>query len=502
MSLHIELTDEAKSKWQRNRKKTAAAAIVASTLSMTLLLLVFYMITIIIGLPEDPKIITYHTPQSEDPDPTPPSLPAVSTPLANSPNAHNFRTVISTAASISFAANPEVVSALPNEKILTGGIEISVGVGYSVASGWQRLLPDDMIQRCSKEDRLKRIQDNGGVPETEVAVIRSLDWLKGQQQGDGSWQHNSSNTYRVAMTGLTILTYLAHCETPMSDNYGEQVLKGIIYLVNIAMKNPYCSTTPASKEICYEHAIATYALCEAYTFCQDMGIPALENLDKAAIKCIEKIIDAQQPNGGWGYNYDGNHVDLSVTGWNIQALKAAYYSGLRLSSKKDTRLSLRKAGKYVKSCSAEDGRFRYSPEDTTRVSLQGVGLLSLQMTNDGNDPIAHRGYEWVKNNVTTYNYENGAKMGEDGNFDRGDLYMHYYLVQAMINRGSEYWQQYNKTFVKDLYKQQAANGKFKTPPYLFTGGTGNIISSIYLQCLATLSMEAYYRFLPGTGRDH
>ena len=32
-------------------------------------------------------------------------------------------------------------------------------------------------------------------------------------------------------------------------------------------------------EVSYDHAIATYALCEAYTFCKQMDIPSIANLD-------------------------------------------------------------------------------------------------------------------------------------------------------------------------------------------------------------------------------
>ena len=43
------------------------------------------------------------------------------------------------------------------------------------------------------------------------------------------------------------------------------------------------------------------------------------------------MIDGQNPNGGWAYGFGqgvGAHVDLSVTGWCIQALKAFALTGL------------------------------------------------------------------------------------------------------------------------------------------------------------------------------
>ena len=33
--------------------------------------------------------------------------------------------------------------------------------------------------------------------------------------------------------------YLAHCETPLSEEFGENVLKGISFLVDLGMKDVY-----------------------------------------------------------------------------------------------------------------------------------------------------------------------------------------------------------------------------------------------------------------------
>ena len=50
------------------------------------------------------------------------------------------------------------------------------------------------------------------------------------------------------MTGISLLAYLAHCETPLSEEFGENVLKGISFLVDLGMKNPVLSEQPALKE--------------------------------------------------------------------------------------------------------------------------------------------------------------------------------------------------------------------------------------------------------------
>ena len=72
------------------------------------------------------------------------------------------------------------------------------------------------------------------------------------------------------------------------------------------------------RDSCYDHAVATYALCEAYTFCKQMDIPSISNLEKVVVKAVDRIIDAQCPNGGWGYSYNNKinpDIDLSAVSY-------------------------------------------------------------------------------------------------------------------------------------------------------------------------------------------
>ena len=73
----------------------------------------------------------------------------------------------------------------------------------------------------------------------------------------------------------------------------------------------------------YPHAIKTYALAEAYTM---TGISLIEG---KMLECIKVVIDGQQEGGCFNYKYTkGGRQDLSIAGWNYQAMKAAYGTGL------------------------------------------------------------------------------------------------------------------------------------------------------------------------------
>ena len=69
---------------------------------------------------------------------------------------------------------------------------------------------------------------------TEAASIRGLDWLKANQDPEGSWggkdkdaQGNPKSSDKNAMTGMALLAFLGHCELQDSPDYGPTVQKAI-----------------------------------------------------------------------------------------------------------------------------------------------------------------------------------------------------------------------------------------------------------------------------------
>ena len=89
------------------------------------------------------------------------------------------------------------------------------GESVMAKEGAFRTLDQPFSKRCSMEDRLQRLKDNGGTPACEDAVVKGLRWLKTSQAADGSW-----GTQKAAMTGLALLAYFGHCETRLPRNSG------------------------------------------------------------------------------------------------------------------------------------------------------------------------------------------------------------------------------------------------------------------------------------------
>ncbi|MDI1315390.1 prenyltransferase/squalene oxidase repeat-containing protein [Prosthecobacter sp.] len=374
------------------------------------------------------------------------------------------------------------------------------GNGLGAAGGFVTL-PPSMRSRCSTQERLEKLRQNGGTPECEAAVSASLEWLKGKQNPDGSW--GKSN--KAAFTGLALLCYLGRCETPESPFYGENVTKGIMYLLEVGKKNPYgiFSETGWKGEAAggkggagtYEHGIATYALGEMYTLAR-LGSKSLPGMREAFEKGVKVIIDTQTPKGAWAYggkdqivyNKDAG-ADLSVVGWQFQALKAAKNTGLKIDG---LHSCIGKMTDYLETMQTKDGGFGGPNRDAhyNQWSLSGVGILGLQTMAKGKTTAIKKGMKFLTEFLTAEPLDWNKNC---------NLYCWYYYTQAYFQQGGEDWKFYNQQFLPQILGAQQADGSFKhgRPNW----PAGDAADPIYRQCLCTLQLEVYYRYLKVGDRE-
>lgn len=375
------------------------------------------------------------------------------------------------------------------------------GVGSGIGSGWGPgrgagfiALPPVLRSRCSPAERAQKMKENGGNEKCEAAVKKSLKWLQSKQNKDGSW----GESHKGGMTGLALLAYLGHCETPESPVYGETVLKGLTYLMELGAKNkaPFdgiYSENPGVIKSTYEHGIAAYAMGEMYSFSK-LGTKPIPGLRESFEKGALIIINKQAPNGAWGYKdgigydqYGGN--DLSVTGWQFQALKAAKHTNLKIPG---LQAAIKKVEGYLESKQTADGGFGNPDRGShyNQWNLTGAALLGLQTLGVGNAGKVNKGIRWLTDQI--------EKEPRTWNSDCY-LYTWYYDTQALFQKGGASWKTWNDQFQKEILENQNEDGSYKVEGVGEVGAAGTGAAAgdkdIYRVCLCTLMLEVYYRYL-------
>jgi len=340
---------------------------------------------------------------------------------------------------------------------------------------------------------------------TEKAVMKALRWLKKVQKGDGSWAAKGQDKYTPGITGLGLLTFLAHGETTASEEFGRTVEKAMRYLMNVqhesgaffdpSAKNP--PPAPGKKPskwgpnmyAPYWHAMATYAVAEAY------GLMRVPELKPVVEKAVKVIVDGQQPRGGWNYNYTTEaRRDTSIAGWQIQALKAASIGGSEIEglseamarAVKDLLMHQSSSDGMFYYQSAENDRGRNLSNDRLRCNT-GIAVLCLQLLGQGMSQETKKGLSSLRTSSCTWTGSNESWW---------PLYGWYYITQAKFHAGGAQWSSWNNKFAKILTSNQEPDGHWDAPSSGSDPGREDRFGPVYCTTFAALTLQVYYRFLP------
>ena len=390
------------------------------------------------------------------------------------------------------------MSALTTPSGGLGGSGTGMGMGFGAGHGTGKLfglIPEAMSKRCSKQDRLQRLQDNGGKPECEEAVVKALTWLKQHQNKDGGWCASNQTT----ATAYALLAYLGHCETPFSEEYGETTLKAITFLLDKALKNQgRIADVPNDPNWAYGHAMATCALAEALVFTKELKFD-VPHLEETVHNAGQWIIDHQMEAGGWsdsnataGKDDSPAKPDSLLVCVNLQALKACSHTGIKF---RGIAGCANRALNFIKTCQDADGAIGYAAKgDFTGVSpLAGAGACAYQTWGKASNEFTRKACDHVAKNLKFKWEAAGA-----------DLIGLPFNVQAMMYCGGKPWRTFNAMFLPEVLKARNPDGSFKDtaaaagdtirPPVLQLHGTDE--AAIHFRtCLATLTLEVYYRYL-------
>lgn len=320
-----------------------------------------------------------------------------------------------------------------------------------------------------------------------------LLWLARVQEKDGSWdakKWDGAQPYRVGMTGLALLAFQGAGFTHRKGKTFRQVVARALQW----MQDNQRDNGSFPWQTFYEQGIATMAVCEAYGM---TGDPRLKPMAQRAIDYVVKL----QPEHG-GYRYNGpvlqGEGDMSVTGWQIMAIKSAILAELKVPPEAVERSRL-----FLKNTARDYGASSYLAGDQGAGSLAvtSIGLLCRVFLNDGDvyQMEIRQGADFL------LRAEAPAALPAEGGASKqliADLYYTYYSSLAMFQAGPEYWRAWKTMYLQPL-KAAQVHAKFDAAGRDIKGSFdpakekwGRQGGRVYASAMAALCFEAPYRFLP------
>ncbi|CAN5446943.1 hypothetical protein BH11PLA2_BH11PLA2_15530 [soil metagenome] len=337
-----------------------------------------------------------------------------------------------------------------------------------------------------------------GAPKRELfdeAINNGLLHLRRTQNpANGSWSGASINLNGGAIRGgegggdpgvsaLAVMAFLSAGHVPGEGPHGAAVEKGIRFVMGSQSKNGLIGTPGGGLTEMYHHGICTLMLAEAAGMTSG---PLAEELNKRLETAINVILTGQRKGahddrGGWRYQVNGFDADLSVTGWQLLALRAARNLGCDVPAEK-----IQSAVDYVRRCfDRNTGGFRYTVRDRVTVACTGTGILALELCGKEH----HKSAEVLA----------AGKFILDNDLDPARshfFYGIYYTSQAMFQLGDEFWKQYRKKLHQMLLRLN--------PPRndgAWYAGSNNAFDDDrwgpnYCTSMAILALTVEYRYLP------
>jgi hypothetical protein len=183
--------------------------------------------------------------------------------------------------------------------------------------------------------------------------------------------------------------------------------------------------------------------------------------------------------GGGGWRYQVAHTggsDISVTGWQIMALRAARNVGCDVPPE-----AIDRAVSFIRDCQDTRGGFKYTPTDHVTVPCTGTSILALELCGKEQ----HRSRDVLRAGDFLLRQENLPRWSTPHFF-----YGVYYGSQATFQLGGNYWAAYRPRLRSVLLDNQERNGSWSG------GGFDSSFGPAYCTSMAVLALTVDYRFLP------
>ena len=338
---------------------------------------------------------------------------------------------------------------------------------------------DDPPKTFSAED-VQEACDRAG------KYLLSQQWGSGCIQGGGDRgkrKHDERRPPRhsVTMSSLAVMGLAAIGHTPSDPtDEGKAMRAALDFVLRPQHQDDEGYFGRIDNSRMYGHGIITLMLAEM------LGMGADEEMDRTirdrCQKAINLIVRSQKARegrgsnkGGWRYEPDSSDSDLSVTVWQLMALRAAKNGGLEVPKK-----VIDDAITYVKGTfNKREGAFGYTAGGGHILfSTAAEGLLSMQVCGE------YDADEVIK--AADYLLKRDPQKESQWFY-----YGLYYYAQGMAQRGGEHASTAKQSTSRTLLKLQDKDGSWRP-----RGGNEHEGGKIYATSMALLSLSIHHNFLP------
>jgi hypothetical protein len=349
----------------------------------------------------------------------------------------------------------------------------------------------------------------GGGHGVQPAVDAALRWLAGHQDEDGKWdcdqfmKHDDpalavcdgpgNGVHDVGVTGLALLAFLGDGSTMRTGPYREQVKRAVLWLRD--QQDPATGRfgAAAAHDFLYDHAIAAYAMCEAF------GLSGYSLLRAPAQRGLDYLAAHRNPYGVWRYQPRDGDGDTSVTGWCVMALAAGKHFGLLVDD-----AALKNAAVFLDAVTEPSGRHGYTtagqrssrkpgehgvrfPAERSE-ALTAVGLFARFFLGQDpkRTPAMQKAADLLLQQPPTWDEPGG----------RVDHYAWYYASYALFQMGGSHWRAWQKRLEPTLLQAQRRDPKQRNlhgswDPACAWGDDGG---RVYSTAILALCLQANYRY--------
>jgi hypothetical protein len=322
---------------------------------------------------------------------------------------------------------------------------------------------------------------------TDVAVDRAIAYLVSQQRDDGAICDRQNDT---TMTSLSIMAMAGVGVQPGDPSREGRVMQRALDFVlreDRQDEQGYFGSRDGSRM--YGHGITTLMLSEM------LGMAPSQQQDRQihqrCQKAIDLILSAQkhpkshQYRGGWRYAPNSRDADLSVSVWQLMALRSAKNDGLQVPAS-----AVHDAVEYLKRSYAsrldlnglpenKASGFCYTPgQNRPTFAMTAAGLLAMQVCGEYESPLVVGAADWLREHPPRWK-------------DRWFFYGIYYYAQGMYQRGGEHAKTARRLVQDILLEKQHGDGS-----WLAVNSSESRVGRVYATSMAVLSLSVKYHYLP------